>query len=145
MLAQQSLADGDGVELADVGADRQPVDWRGADDGQFAHARQAHLQGPGDRRGGQGQDVDVRAHLLEPLFVLHAKMLLFVDHQQAKVLEPDGLGEQRVGANDDVDRSIGNTVAGQGRIFCTHKTRQGSDIDGKSAKSFSKALVVLTR
>ena len=98
----------------------------------------------GDRRGGQGQDVDVRAHLLEPLFVLHAKMLLFVDHQQAKVLEPDGLGEQRVGANDDVDRSICNTVAGQRRILCAHKARQGPDIDGKSAKPLGKALVVLS-
>ena len=45
----------------------------------------------------------VLAQLLQPLLVLHAEMLLLVDDQQAEIGELDTLGEQRVGADDDVD------------------------------------------
>ena len=45
----------------------------------------------------------VLAKLLQPLFVLHAEMLLLIDDQKAEIGELDTLGEQRVGADDDVD------------------------------------------
>ena len=40
---QERLAQGDGVELADIGADRQTVDRGRGDDRQVAHASQRQL------------------------------------------------------------------------------------------------------
>ena len=45
------------------------------------------MQGARDGRGGHGEDVDVGAHLFEALFVADAEALLFVDDEEAEVLE----------------------------------------------------------
>ena len=45
------------------------------------------MQGARDGRGGHGEDVDGGAHLLEALFVADAEALLFVDDEEAEVLE----------------------------------------------------------
>ena len=79
---------------------------------QLAHAGQRQLQRARDRRRGQGQHVDVGAQLLQPLLVGDAEMLLLVDDDQAEVLELDRLAEQRVGADDDVDRAVGEPCLG---------------------------------
>ena len=63
----------------------------------------AKLQRARDRRRGQRQHMHVLAQLLQALLVLHAEMLLLVDDQQAEIGELDALGEQRVGADDDID------------------------------------------
>ena len=47
----------------------------------------------------------VRAQLLQPLLVRDAEVLLLVDDQQAQIAELDRLGQQRVGADHDVDLS----------------------------------------
>ena len=121
MFAQQRLADGDGVKLGHIGADRQPVDWRGGNNAQLAHAGQRHLQRARDRRGGQGQDMDIAAQLLQLLFVLHPKMLFFVDDQQAKVLEPHRFGQNGMGADDDIHGAPGQAVAREIGIPYIHK------------------------
>ena len=46
----------------------------------------------------------ILAQLLQPLLVLDAEMLLLVDDEQAEIGELDVLAEQRMGADDDVDR-----------------------------------------
>ena len=48
------------------------------------------------------------AQLLELFLVGDAEMLLLVDDQQAEVAEFDGLAEQRMGADDDVDAAVGD-------------------------------------
>ena len=58
----------------------------------------------------QRQHMHLGAQLLEPLLVRDAEMLLLVDDQQAEVLELDRLAEQRVGADDDVDRAVGEAL-----------------------------------
>ena len=102
-LAQQRLAHDQRIERRDEGAHRQPVDRRRGDDRQFAHAGQRQLQRARDRRRGERQHVHFGAQLLELLLVGDAEMLLLVDDDQAEVLELDGLAEQRMGADDDVD------------------------------------------
>ncbi len=109
-LAQQRLAHDQRIERRDEGAHRQPVDRRRGDDRQVAHARERQLQGARDRRRGQRQHVHLGAQLLELLLVGDAEMLLLVDDQQAEVLELDGLAEQRVGADDDVDAALGEAL-----------------------------------
>jgi hypothetical protein len=107
VLAQQRLAHGDRVELTDIGADGEPVDGRRADDAEVPHARHRHLQRARDRRGRKRQDMHVRAHLLQAFLVADAEALFLVDHKKAQVLEPDALGQQRMGADDDVDGAVG--------------------------------------
>ena len=106
LLAQQRLADGHAVERHHEGAHRQAIDRRRGDQAHVAHAGQRELQGARDRRRGQRQHMDVGAQLLQPLLVRDAEMLLLVDDQQAEILELDALGQQRVRADDDVDRAV---------------------------------------
>ncbi len=51
----------------------------------------------------EGQHVHIRLERLQPLLVGDAEMLLLVHDQQAEILERDGLGEQGMGADHDVD------------------------------------------
>ena len=106
-LAQQRLAHHQRIERRHESAHRQAVDRRRGDDRQIAHAGQRQLQSARDRRRGQRQHMHFRAQRLELLLVRDAEMLLLVDHQQAEVLELDGLAEQRMGADDDIDLAFG--------------------------------------
>ena len=82
MFPQQSFADGHRIKFADIGANGQAIHgWR-ADDRQIAHPRKRQLQRARDWRGGQSQDMNIRAHLLQPFFMLHPKMLFFVNNQK---------------------------------------------------------------
>ena len=109
-LAQQRLAHDQRIERRHEGAHRQPVDRRRGDDREVAHAGQRQLQGARDRRRGQRQHMHLGAQLLELLLVRDAEMLLLVDDQQAEILELDRLAEQRVGADHDVDRAVGDAL-----------------------------------
>ena len=103
-LAHDRLADRHRVVRHDKGAHRQPIDRRRGDDAHLAHAGERQLQGARDRRRGQRQDVDIGLELLQLLLLRDAEMLLLVDDQEPEMGEPDILGEQRVGADDDVER-----------------------------------------
>ena len=48
----------------------------------------------------------LRAQLLDALLVRDAEALLFVDDEQAQVLEVHVLRQQAVGADDDVDLAV---------------------------------------
>ena len=50
------------------------------------------------------------AQILQPLLVGDAEMLLLVDHDQSEILELDGLAEHRMGADDNVDRALGEPL-----------------------------------
>jgi hypothetical protein len=50
---------------------------------------------------------DLLAHLLDALLVRHAEALLFVDDEQAEVLEVDVLREQAMRADDHVEAAGG--------------------------------------
>ena len=91
------------VEADDAGLDRLAVRRRGFQVGDVADAQQAHVQGPRDRRGREGQDVHRRAQRLEPLLVLDAEPLLLVDDHQPQVLERHVLLDDPVGADQDID------------------------------------------
>ena len=117
-LAQQRLAHHDRIERRDEGAHRKAVDRRGGDDRHFAHAGERELQRARDRRCGQRQHVHLGAQLLELLLVRDAEMLLLVDDDQAEVLELDGLAEERVGADDDVDGAVGKALLDLGEFGC---------------------------
>ena len=109
LLAQQGLADRDGVERRDEGAHRQSVDRRRGDQAHVTHAGQGELQRARDRRRGERQDMHIGPQFLQALLVADAEMLLLVDDQQPEILELDALGQQRMRAHHDVDRAVGDS------------------------------------
>ena len=109
-FAQQRLADHQGIVRRDEGAHRQAIDRRRGNDREIAHARQRQLQRARDRRRAQRQHMHLGAQLLQPLLVADAEMLLLVDDQKAEIAELDRLAEQRVGADHDVDRAVGEAL-----------------------------------
>ena len=109
-LAQQRLAHDQRIERRDEGAHREAVDRRRSDDREVAHAGERELQGARDRRRGERQHMHLGAQLLELLLVRDAEMLLLVDDHEAEVLELDGLAEQRMGADDDIDLAVGEAL-----------------------------------
>ena len=50
--------------------------------------------------------MDIRADLFQPLLVADAEMLLFVDNQEAKVLEGNRLAKKGMRANNDIDDAL---------------------------------------
>src|SRR5215204_804198 len=109
-LAQQRLPYDQRIERRHESAHGQPIDRRRGDDGKITHAGQCELQRARNRGRCQRQNVDLGAELLELLLVTDAEMLLFVDNQQAEVLELDGPAEQRVSANDDIDLALSKAL-----------------------------------
>ena len=92
---------------AEIGADGPAVLRRGVDEAQLPEPRQGKLQGPGDGGGGEGQDVHGAPPFLELLLLLHPEALLLVDDDQPQVPEDHVLGQQAVGADDDVHLALG--------------------------------------
>ena len=103
MLPKQCFAHDHRIPRRDIGSDREAIDRRSLDDRQFAKPRHRHLQRPRDRRGGEGEDVDILTKRLQPLLVRHAEMLLLVDDDEPEFLELDGFTQKGVGADDDID------------------------------------------
>ena len=68
------------------------------------------MQGPRDRRRRQGQHVDHLPQAFQLLLVLDAEALLFVDDDQAQVLELHVVADEPVGADDDVDAPVGQPL-----------------------------------
>ncbi len=143
MLAQQCLAHHHVVPFHHIGAHREPVDRRGLDRGQLAQARHRHLQRARDRRGGQGEHVDIGAQRLELFLVHHAKALLLIDDNQPELLESDRFRQDRMGADDHVHCAIGKRFAGRLGFLFRHEPRQAAYPQRKSAKPLDKSRIVL--
>ena len=90
----------------DKGLDRQSSLRRGGDHRKITQAFQRHRQRARNRRRGQRQHVDFRAHSLELLLLAHAEAVFFVDDDQAEVLELDVLADQLVRADGNVDAAF---------------------------------------
>ena len=122
-LAAQRVADDHRIERRDVGAHGEAIDRRRGDQRQLAHAGQRQLQRARDGRRRQREHVHVLAHLLQPLLVGDAEVLLLVDDQQAEALEVDRLAEQRVRADDDVDGAVGQPFLHLGQLLGADEAR----------------------
>ena len=107
-LAQKGLADGQGVEGRNEASHREAIDRRGRDDRELAHAREGELQGARNGRRREGENMHLGAQLLQTLLMSDAEMLLLVDDDEAEPLELHRFREQRMRADDDVDRAVGD-------------------------------------
>ena len=87
--------------------------------------------------------MDAGAKLLEPLLMRHAEMLLLVHHHQAKILDHDTLGQERVGADHDVDLALGQVPLGLGRLLGGHQARKLGHPHRQASETLGKGGVVL--
>ena len=71
--------------------------------------------------------------------------LFLVDHQKPEIAEADRLGEQRVGADDDIDLARGQPLARPRGVGLPDKARQRPHGERKAAKAFGEALKMLAR
>ena len=144
-LAPKRLADELLVVGPDVGANRAPALRRRLDHGDVAQPREAHLHGPRDRRRRHREHVDLELELAQQLLLLDAEALLLVDHEQPEVLGADVAGEQPVGADQDVERAVGE--AGQRALDLGRLAEAGDHLDlvGEVAQPLAERPEVLGR
>ncbi len=142
-LANDGLADHTLVELGYIRLDGQAVLGRGLDGGHVPNPAEGHVQRPRDGRRCEGQHVDLAAHLLEPFLVRHAEPLLFVDDDEAEVLEPYVLLEQPVRPDDDVDGAVGEPLHDLALLAFRPEAAQHLDANGKRREPARKRLEVL--
>lgn len=104
-LAQQCVVPG-----SDEGLHGQAVRRRGGNDRQVAQAGHGHIQRARDGCCGEREQMHVGAHRLERFLLPHAEALLFVDDDQAQILELHVWLQQAVRADDDVDIAAGDLL-----------------------------------
>jgi hypothetical protein len=148
-VAQQLAADGERdlglVVLLDDGEHRLAVLGRGLDHRQRPQARHRHLEGARDRGRGHRQHVHRGAQLLEPFLLGDAEALLLVDDDEPEVLPLHALGEQRVGADHDVDGARGEPVEDPTSVLVGDEPGQRLDLDGEAGEALLEGLEVLLR
>ena len=105
-LELDGLADEVVCKWDDGGLDGQAILRRRLDHRDVSDADHRHVQGARNRRRGHRQDVDGFLHLLQSLLLSYAEALLFVDDQQAEVLERDVFRKNPMRADDDVDLAM---------------------------------------
>ncbi|KAK0338877.1 hypothetical protein LTR94_036803, partial [Friedmanniomyces endolithicus] len=89
--------------------------------------------------------MDVGAQRLEPFLVRHPEPLFLIDDDEAEALEIDALGEQRVGADDDVDRARGQALLDLLRLGGGDEAGETPDLQREALEPLQEILVVLTR
>ena len=82
-FTQDRLPDHQTVILADKRFDRQTTGGRRGNNRQIAHSAHRHIQRTWDRRSGKRQNIHVRTHRFNALFMTHPEAVFFIDNQQA--------------------------------------------------------------
>ena len=131
------------VELGDDGLDGHAIAGRRFDHAHVAQADERHVQRARDGRGGHGEDVDFAAHLLEAFFVADAEALLFVDDEEAEVVELDVFREQAVRADEDVDAAVLDLLEDELLLFGRAEAGDHFDVDGELAEAAFEGLEML--
>ena len=147
MLAQQRLAHHQRIERRHEGAHRQPVDRRRGDQRQIAHARQRQLQGARDRRRGQRQHMDIGLQRSSAVPCAPTpKCCSSSTITRPRRLNSMLFGQQRMGADDDIDRRR-RPAPPWFRVASLASTKRDScrTLSGKPAKRSAKAAIMLAR
>lgn len=142
-LAQDRLADNDGIEVGDERTDGQAIDRRGRDQAHLAHAGERQLQRPRDRCRGERQDVNVALQPLQTLLVSDAKVLLLIDDDEAEIAKGDVLGQERVGADDDVDGALTQPALGGFCLLRCDEPRELRHPHGQARETTGEGPVML--
>ena len=117
MLTQEGFADHQRVKGRNECTHSHAIQRRRGDQGEIPHTGHGQLQRSRYRCGCQREDMHVRLQFLQPLLVLDAKMLFLIDDQQPQIRKMDGLAQQRMGADDDIDLAVGNLLFGESKFL----------------------------
>ena len=93
----------------------------------------------------QREHIRLQLHLLQALFVLHAKAMLFVHHNQTEVGELDVRAEQPVGPDHDIDLLLFELLHHDRLLFGRLKAAHHFDGDREVGEPIPKAARVLFR
>jgi hypothetical protein len=115
------------------------------DDGKLAQAGHRHLQRARDGRCRQRQHVDIGFQRLEPFLVVNAEPLLLVDDDEAEALELDALGEDRVGADDDVDAALRQSLLDRLGLGGGDEAGEAADPEREAVETLDEVRIMLTR
>ena len=86
----------------------------------------------------------VFAHSLQPLFVIDAEVLLFVDDEKPEPREFDLLAKQSVGADDNINRAGLHAGLHLGKVFGRDHARGLRDLDRQPLEAFGECAEVLS-
>ena len=142
-FAQHGFADDALAEAADEGLDGQAALRRGGDHREIAQAFQRHRQRARDRRGGEREHIHFGAQRLQSFFLLHAETVLFVEDDQAEVVELHVLLDQLVRADDDVQLAFGQVLQRLRHFLGRAEARQLGDLDRPVGEAVGEILEVL--
>ena len=131
------------VPRHDEGLHREPMRGRGGDDREVAQAGHRHVERARDRGRRQGQQVYVGAQCFQCFLLAHAEALFLVDDDQAQVFEAHVLLQQPVGANDDVEGTVGDPADLGFDFLRGLEARQHLDPHGPVGKTVAEVAVVL--
>ena len=108
-------------------------------------AGQGHVQGAGNRRGGQGQNVHALGQLLQPLLVRDAEALFLVHNQKAEILEQHVLLQKLVRSHNQIHAA--RPESRQRPFLLGRGTEAGKhlDVDRKALEAAHCREIVLLR
>ena len=130
-------------ERRDHRMNRQAILGRRLDHRQIAQPEQRHVQRARDRRRAHGDGVDAFADFLEPLFVLHAEALLFVDDDEPEIFPLDVFREQPVRADHEIHFALGDIVQHGLDFFRAAEAAQHFDAHRERLKALLERLGML--
>ena len=87
--------------------------------------------------------MDVGPQRLQPFLVGDAEALLLVDDDQAELLELDALGEDRMGADDDVDLAGLEPLLGRLRLLGRDEAGEAADLDREALEALLEGVEML--
>ena len=87
----------------------------------------------------------IGAKALELLLVLDPEMLLFINDNKAKALEPDLITEHRMGADDDLEGAVLQPCPRLGGVPGRHHPRQVAHLDRPAGEPLAEGLEMLPR
>ncbi len=131
------------VIFHDIGLDRQAIFGRSFDDAHIPDPHQRHVQGPGNRRGGEGQYINIGAPFLQPFLLGNPEPLFLVDNQEPQVLENNITLQYAMGADQDVDLPVGNPFQDTALLPGTAEPADDVDNRGKAGKPGAEGLIML--
>ena len=137
-FALDGIADDPLVILRDNRLDRQTVLRRSFNRAHVARAGQSQMKRARDRCGTECENIDQLPQQLEALFVQNAKTLLFIDHNQPKILECNIALHQPMCADHDVDISRSQPLHHLLLLPCRPVARKQLDANRVIGHSFSK-------
>ena len=145
--APQLTPDGVGqdavVVLEDIGLHRVAILRGLLDDGHIADAAHRHIEGARDRRGGQGQHIDIRRQLLDAFLLRNAEALLLVNNKQAEIVEFHVLGQHPVRPDHNIHLSVAQPL--DGLLLLLRRAEAGEHLDGhrKALEPLQQCVVML--